>query len=190
MVEQIDDEHPLREPLQIIEREALRGRGIVQNLLDFSRQSEPSLAPTDLCEVLDETLARLSHRISQQRAQVEATYSRDLPAVMADSQQLHQVFTNIILNAVQAMPDGGKLSIASRVDDMQIQIAISDTGVGIAPENLPRIFDPFFTTKEVGQGTGLGLSVSFSIIKQHQGTIEVESAIGGGSCFTVKLPVY
>ena len=190
IVEQIDEVHPLREPLTIIEREALRGRGIVQNLLDFSRQSEPSLAPTDLSGVLDETLARLSHRISQQGIQVEATYSHGLPAVMADPQQMHQVFTNIILNAVQAMSDGGHLEVSSRVVDREVQIAISDSGVGIAPENLPRIFDPFFTTKEVGKGTGLGLSVSFSIIKQHQGTIDVRSTAGKGSCFTVRLPAY
>jgi len=108
---------------------------------------------------------------------------------MGDPNQLQQVFTNIVLNAYQAMPNGGQIHIVTRNADKEVEILISDTGQGIAPESLKHVFDPFFTTKEVGQGTGLGLSVSYGIVKSHGGKIEVESAVGAGSTFIVKLPV-
>ena len=189
ILEQMDGNDRLREPLQIIERESLRGRQIIQNLLDFSRQSEPSFAQTDLKQLVEAALARLGHRISQQGIQVTISYPDGLPMVMADSQRLDQVLTNIMLNAIQAMPKGGELGIQGRVVGREIWVTICDTGVGIPEENLTRIFDPFFTTKEVGQGTGLGLSVSFSIVKQHRGTIDVESTPDKGTCFTIKLPL-
>jgi two-component system NtrC family sensor kinase len=108
---------------------------------------------------------------------------------LGDENQLQQVFLNIMLNAYQAMPNGGQLRIASRADGKEVQVIFADTGSGISQENLKRIFDPFFTTKEVGEGTGLGLSISYGIIEQHGGTIEVESEPGTGSTFTVKLPI-
>ena len=120
-----------------------------------------------------------------------------LPPVMLDSNQIKQVLVNLLNNALQAMPDGGRLLVATRlteseIDGMDHQMAavyVSDSGAGIPPENLGRIFDPFFTTKEVGQGTGLGLSVSYSIVEKHNGRIEVESVPGQGSTFIVLLPI-
>jgi signal transduction histidine kinase/DNA-binding response OmpR family regulator len=189
IAEQVDKDHPLYEPLKIIERETLRGKDIVQHLLDFSRQSEPELKPTHLEQLLEESLVRLQPQISAANVTIERQYEAESPNVLADTERIEQVFTNLIINAVQAMPDGGKLIVGTeRVDD-QILLIFEDTGVGIASEDLPRIFDPFFTTKEVGEGTGLGLSVSFSIIKQHGGSIEVESEPNQGARFTVKLPL-
>jgi signal transduction histidine kinase len=120
-----------------------------------------------------------------------------LPPVMLDTNQIKQVLVNLLNNSVQAMPDGGRLTIATRLTEREhngvyremVAVYVSDSGVGIPPENLGRIFDPFFTTKEVGQGTGLGLSVSYSIIEKHNGRIEVESVPQEGSTFTLLLPV-
>jgi two-component system NtrC family sensor kinase len=108
---------------------------------------------------------------------------------LGDENQLQQVFLNILLNAYQAMPDGGRLIITSQVSSGEVQAVFEDTGMGIAEEDQKRIFDPFFTTKDVGEGTGLGLSISYGIVEQHGGTIEVESQVGEGSRFTVRLPV-
>jgi signal transduction histidine kinase/DNA-binding response OmpR family regulator len=177
------------EPLKLIERETLRCKRIVQNLLDFSRHSELTLARTDLRRVIEATLALLAVQIAQQGIQVDRIYADNLPLLLADAQQLQQVFTNIAVNAIQAMPQGGKLSLSAQMEGREAVVRIRDTGAGISPENLSRIFDPFFTTKEVGQGAGLGLSVSFAIIKRHGGAIEVESAPGKGSCFAIKIPL-
>lgn len=177
------------EPLKLIERETLRCKRIVQNLLDFSRHSELTLARTDLRRVIETTLAVLSAQVAQQGIQVERAYADNLPPLLADAQQLQQVFTNIALNAIQAMPKGGRLGFSAQAEGREVVVRIRDSGAGISQENLSRIFDPFFTTKEVGQGTGLGLSVSFAIVKRHGGTIEVESAIGKGSCFAIRIPL-
>jgi len=189
ILDQIGEDHELHDPLRIVEREALRGKYIVQNLLDFSRQSEPSLESTDIVQALEETLACVNHQTTLQGIEVECLCPEDFPLMMVDARQMHQVFMNIVLNAIHAMPDGGKLTVTAQVVAHEARLGFRDTGGGIPEENLSRIFDPFFTTKEVGQGTGLGLSVSFSIVKQHGGTIEVESEVGKGSCFTVKLPL-
>jgi len=109
--------------------------------------------------------------------------------IYAQKERLQQVFINIILNALDAMPGGGQLSIQTKQQDGQAIIKISDTGLGIKPEHLPRIFDPFFTTKGIGKGTGLGLSISFAIIKEHEGQILVDSQVGQGTTFTIILPV-
>jgi len=114
-----------------------------------------------------------------------------LPLIAGNTSQLQQVFTNLILNAIQAMPDGGKLTLLEKIPENKenIEISFADTGAGISKENLNKIFEPFFTTKKVGQGTGLGLSVSYGIVKEHGGNIEVESTEGQGTIFTVILPL-
>jgi len=131
----------------------------------------------------------LAHQLADQGTKLIKSYEPGLPPIMGDANQLQQVFTNIIMNAHQAMPDGGELRITSRQLGNEIQVLFADSGEGIPSENLKRIFDPFFTTKEVGQGTGLGLSVSYGIVQSHGGTIEVESKMGVGSVFVVKLPI-
>ena len=189
ILRKLPEDDPLRKPLATIEREGLRCKGIIQNLLDFARRSKPSLQPTNVNEVLEAACALIEHQISLDNVVVTKGYDPHLPQVLADANQLQQVFVNIIINARDAMPQGGTLRLITRSLGDEVHIIFSDTGIGIPPENIKRIFDPFFTTKEVGQGTGLGLSVSYGIVEQHGGTIEVKSEVGVGTTFIVKLPV-
>lgn len=189
ILRKLPQDDPLRKPLSTIEREGLRCKGIIQNLLDFARRSKPSLQPVDINQVLEASCLLIEHQMSLDNIVVTKGYAPNLPQVLADPNQLQQVFVNIIQNAYQAMPEGGTLRLVTRALGDEVQIIFADTGVGIPPENLKRIFDPFFTTKEVGQGTGLGLSVSYGIVEQHGGTIEVESKMGAGTTFIVKLPI-
>ncbi|HIP96706.1 MAG TPA: response regulator, partial [Anaerolineae bacterium] len=189
ILRKLTEDDPLRKPLATIEREGLRCKGIIQNLLDFARRSKPSLQPTNVNEVLEAACALIEHQISLDNVVVTKGYDPHLPQVLADANQLQQVFVNIIINARDAMPRGGTLRLITRSLGDEVHIIFSDTGIGIPPENIKRIFDPFFTTKEVGQGTGLGLSVSYGIVEQHGGTIEVKSEVGVGTTFIVKLPV-
>lgn len=121
--------------------------------------------------------------------QVSVQLDQSEPEAAIDTGELQQVILNILLNAMQAMPDGGRLGIRTNVCRDVVEITITDTGIGIAPENLRKVFNPFFTTKEVGKGTGLGLSVSFDIIEKHGGTIKVQSKLGKGTSFTIVLPM-
>ena len=189
LAKKIPPDDPMAKPLKAIEREGLRCKRIVQNLLDFARRSQPSLRPVNVNDILEASCALIEHQVTLQNVELIKGYDPNLPLVMADDNQLQQVFMNMILNAYQAMPNGGTLRITTRSVGQEVQIIFSDTGVGIPPENLNRIFDPFFTTKEVGRGTGLGLSVSYGIIQQHGGSIEVESQVGVGTTFIVKLPI-
>jgi len=169
--------------------EATRCKNIVRGLLDFARQSEPNVEESDANEVLRRTLSLLENQALFQNIKITTAFSTSLPKAMMDSSQIQQVFTNIILNAAEAMAGEGELIIASRVasNGESIEIECSDTGCGIPRENLGKIFDPFFTTKEVGRGTGLGLAVSYGIIARHNGAIEVESELGKGTTFIVKF---
>ena len=188
LVKRTPEDSAMRKPLLSIEREALRCKAIVQNLLDFARHSKPALGPVDVNQVLDTTCDLLSHQITNRGTELLKDFAPGLPSILGDANQLQQVFTNIMLNAYQAMPDGGRLTITTRQEKDDVEIVFSDTGVGIPAEDVKRIFDPFYTTKEVGQGTGLGLSVSYGIVKSHGGTIEAESKQHEGSTFTVRLP--
>jgi signal transduction histidine kinase/CheY-like chemotaxis protein len=179
----------LRKPLTTIEKESLRCKRIVQNLLDFARHSEPATQPTNINELIDASCELVEHQTSLQNVELLKGYDPALPLIMADPSQLQQVFINTILNAYQAMPDGGTLHITTRTVGSELQVIFTDTGKGISPENIQNIFDPFFTTKEVGEGTGLGLSVSYGIVKAHGGDIEVESQVGKGTTFVIKLPL-
>jgi signal transduction histidine kinase/CheY-like chemotaxis protein len=184
----LPEEEPLRKPLTTIEKESLRCKRIVQNLLDFARHSEPTLQLTNINELIDASCDLVEHQNSLQNIQLVKGYNPALPSIMADPNQLQQVFINVMLNSYQAMPDGGTLHITTRTVGSELQVIFADTGTGIPPENVQNIFDPFFTTKEVGEGTGLGLSVSYGIIKAHGGDIEVESQVGKGTTFVIKLP--
>ncbi len=180
---------PLRKPLMTIEKESLRCKRIVQDLLDFARRSEPAFRLTNINELIDASCSLVEHQTSFQNVRLVKSYEPALPSIMADPHQLQQVFINVILNAYQAMPHGGTLYITTRAEGPELQAIFTDTGTGIPPENVQHIFDPFFTTKEVGEGTGLGLSVSYGIIKAHGGDIEVESQTGKGTTFVIKLPL-
>jgi len=176
-------------PLATIEQESLRCKQIVKNLLDFARIGEVCLTEVDLHQTLEATCQLLEYQLAQQKVELVKNYALDLPTVRADPQQMQQVFVNIVLNAYQAMPQGGHLEIKTWAKDNEVAVAFSDEGEGIPVEHQNRIFDPFFTTKEAGKGTGLGLSVSYGIVHRHGGHIDVESQIGYGSTFTVRLPV-
>ncbi len=196
MLEDLPPDDPMRTDLETIDREAARTRQIVRSLLDFARTSDPVLVPTDLNGLVEEAVMLVCTRSVLAKVSLEKDLS-SLPPVMLDTNQIKQVLVNLLNNAVQAMPDGGRLTVATRLTEREengvyremVAVYVSDSGVGIPPENLGRIFDPFFTTKEVGQGTGLGLSVSYSIVEKHNGRIEVESVLQEGSTFILLLPV-
>jgi len=177
-----------RKYLNIVAKETSRCGSIVRSLLEFARQSELKIESLDVNLVLKKTLALVEHQITLQNIKLTKKFT-PLPRISADSSQLQQVFMNIILNAVQAMPNTGEISVTTAEGkDNFIEVRISDTGCGIAKENIPKLFDPFFSTKKEGRGIGLGLSVVYGIINRHRGRIEVESEVGKGSTFIVKLP--
>ena len=175
--------------LKQIRENAVRASGIVTDLLKFARQSNPEMRHQDVWETV-RTAVRLNDYVVR-RANVKVVMDVAAKPVktLYDAQQLEQVLVNLIQNAVQAMPQGGTLTVGVRELPDWIDIDVRDTGVGIPPKNLPRIFDPFFTTKAPGEGTGLGLSVSYGIVAEHKGRIDVRSEVGKGSVFTVRLPV-
>jgi two-component system NtrC family sensor kinase len=179
-----------KENLDRIEKETKRCHSIVQSLLDFSRQHEPTVESVDINGLLDSTLKLFESQYLFHNIQLVKNYYPDLKAIPADPSQLQQVFMNVILNAVDAMKGKGRLTIETGPSSESgfIDISFSDTGCGIPPENIARIFDPFFTTKGVGHGTGLGLSVSYGIVQRHNGDITVSSSPGVGSTFTITLP--
>ncbi len=189
MLKKLPGEDPFRKPLISIEREGLRCKKIIQGLLDFSRRSTPTLQPLDLNESVEAACKLIEHQITIDNVRLIKGFAPNLPSIEGDTNQLQQVFVNLIINAYQSMPQGGDLRITTRTVGNQVQAIFADAGVGIRPEDLKHIFDPFFTTKEVGKGTGLGLSVSYGIIKSHGGRIEVDSQEGVGTRFVVSLPV-
>jgi two-component system NtrC family sensor kinase len=183
------DKDPEKEDLEVIVNETNRCKKIVKGLLDFARQTEPQKTLSDVNEVIDKSINLISHQAGMQNVKIEEKIKPDLPQIMIDAGQVQQVFINILLNGIEAMPQGGTLTVSSGIEDQMATIRFTDTGIGIPEENLPKIFDPFFTTKKIGKGTGLGLSVSYGIIERHRGKLEVKSQVGKGTTFTVKLPV-
>jgi two-component system, NtrC family, sensor kinase len=171
-------------------------RKIVRGLLDFSRQTRLELEPTDINDLARSTLALAANQALIKGISLEFELGEGLPRCALDQNQLRSVLLNIIINALDATEAGGKVvvrtGLGAGTDEpgrQGIEIGVADTGCGIPPEHLDRLFDPFFTTKEVGQGTGLGLSVSLGIVERHGGTIRVRSEAGRGSTFTIWLPV-
>lgn len=192
-LEDIPGDNQTRKDLELVVREAKRARDVVRRLLDFARQGESSRASASLNEVVDDVVALSRHLIHTSGVVLKTRFDESLPWVMMDANQIKQVALNLVHNALQAMPDGGTMEIvtssARRQNRAWALIAVSDTGVGIPHPDLSRIFEPFFTTKGNQGGTGLGLSVTYGIVTDHGGTIEVESESGKGSKFTVWLPL-
>jgi two-component system NtrC family sensor kinase len=190
-LEEMETDDPRRKNLEKVAAEATRCKNIVRGLLDFARQSEPNVEEADANEILRRTLSVLQNQAQFQNITITTMLCTSLPKAMMDSGQIQQVFTNIILNAAEAIDGQGEVTITTRIAEngQSIEIEFTDTGCGISRENLEKIFDPFFTTKEVGCGTGLGLAVSYGIIARHQGTIEVKSSPGKGTTFIVRLPL-
>ena len=187
--EHLDDADLIREATEKIYGAVRRASNIIENLLKFVRPSSGTpMAPLNINHILDDTLALMASETVSRQINVQQQLTLSLPPVMGNRSLLQQVFTNLILNAVAAMPIGGQLCVTTQTNKEQILISFADTGRGIEPQDLDHIFEPFFTTMPVGQGTGLGLSISYAIIQQHGGQITVESKREQGSIFTVWLP--
>jgi two-component system, NtrC family, sensor kinase len=184
----LPQEHPNREEVEIISLQTERMAKIVGNLLAFARQKSLNQKEFLVHEVLDDILGQIGHQVPMDRIKVVREYAPDVAGVRGDADQLRQVFSNLILNAVQAIGGGGTLTVAtcSRGEEAGCVVSVADTGRGIAPEHLEKIFTPFFTTKD--NGSGLGLSVSYGIVKDHGGEIQVESTPGRGTRFSIVIP--
>jgi signal transduction histidine kinase len=184
----LDDEEKWR-LLQDIYFETERAGEIVKSLLDFTRKEKPEMVPLDLADVIQSTLRLAQNEMVINNVSFSSDLPHDLPRVKGAANQLRQVFLNLLLNAIQAMPGGGRLHLSAGCrEEGRVCAEVRDEGVGIPPETLPRIFDPFFTTKEPGKGTGLGLSVSLGIVRKFGGDIQVTSEPGRGTVVHVCLP--
>ena len=184
-----NEDENLESKLQIIKRNVTRASNIINNLLEFSRHSQKDRELIDVNLIIDKTLSLIDKDLRSQNIEVTKIYE-EIPKAYLNIDSLKQVFLNIIINAIHAMPEGGELTIQTKFFDGEwIKVKLLDTGTGIPKENLNNIFTPFFTTKELGKGTGLGMYVSHSIIKRENGEILVDSIEGEGTTFTVLLPV-
>ncbi|MFH1297247.1 MAG: ATP-binding protein [Bacteroidota bacterium] len=168
---------------------SLNAREIIKHLMIFARQKKPEKTRLNLNTIVNEGLVFFESRCSKEGIELVRTLSPELPEIIADQTQIHQVLVNLVTNAIQAMPEGGRLIIRTEAGEKQVSLIIEDTGTGITNEVKKQMFIPFFTTKEVGQGTGIGLSVVHGVITSHNGIIKVESEIGIGSKFEVQLPI-
>jgi len=162
---------------------------VVRGLLDFSVMRDLEIQPESLNRVIEESLRLVKHELDKGHVQLVQELDPDLPRVPLDRQKVEQVFVNVLLNAVQAMPSGGKLTVRTRRADGAVAAEVDDTGPGIPEEKLSRVFDPFFTTKPVGQGTGLGLTVVRRIVELHGGEITLSNRPGGGARATLIFPM-
>jgi len=189
-LEDLDEKDVLRSNLEKAVTEATRCKDIVKGLLDFSRQTEPKIEQSDVNKILEQTLDLVKNQALFQNVKITCNFS-SLPTILIDAGQIQQVFTNIILNAAEAVEGKGELTVATKAssDNEYVEVSFTDTGCGILPEDHEKIFDPFFSTKEVGRGTGLGLAVSHGIIARHKGVIEVQSELGKGTTFIIRLPL-
>jgi two-component system NtrC family sensor kinase len=175
--------------LNAIFEQVERASATVANLLAFTRRDETSFQEISINDVINTTARLVANEADVNKVELHLELGSNLPRIKGNANNLQQVFLNLFLNAVQAMPDGGRLDVRSYVENGALRLDVSDTGTGIRPEHLDKVFDPFFTTKEVGKGTGLGLSVSYGIVKRHRGTILVQSEVGKGTTFSVILPL-
>jgi len=185
----LGDRETVERYLELIHDGIKRIERTVANLLDFSRQRRMVLEPTSINHNLRHVVELVEYQLRKARVEARLELDAAEPYVMADHFQMEQLFLNLVLNALQAMPDGGTLTLKTQARDDRVVAEIRDTGVGISEEIRERIFDPFFTTRDVEEGTGLGLAVSDSIVASHGGALEVESAPGKGSVFRVAFPV-
>lgn len=192
ILESMPKDSPEFEDMSLVLSEAQRSREVVRRLLDFSRQSDILRVDTDLNEIITMVLQLVHHLAQTSNIKVRMELWEDIPIIRADRNQMQQVILNLIHNAIYAMEDGGELVVQSLLEERENQtwlvIIVADTGRGIEEENIDKIFEPFFTTKPSGEGTGLGLSVSYSIVSEHGGYIEVDSKVGKGSIFKIWLP--
>jgi PAS domain S-box-containing protein len=175
--------------IEKITKASLHAREVVKKLMLFARQMPPQKIRVNLNQVIEEGLYFLESRCAKEGIKVARSFSPNLPEIIADSAQMTQVLVNIVVNAIQAMPGGGKLTIRTNASDRFVSLTVEDTGVGMSEKAVKQIFLPFFTTKDVGQGTGLGLPVVHGIITSHGGSINVDSKVGQGTKFEIHLPI-
>jgi signal transduction histidine kinase len=190
LVKNTIDKEQLQNNLTKIESAIEYCTGIIRGLLDFARQTEPLLRPVTVSRAIDKALSLVEHQPKMKLLEVARDEPPDLPLVVADFNQLVQVFINLLVNAIQSMENKGKITIHTGEEEGWVKMSISDTGCGIPEENMDKIFTPFFTTKEDIKGVGLGLAVSHGIIERHGGRIETQSEVGKGSTFTIFMPAY
>jgi len=192
LAKQISGDDTKSKMLEKIAKQTFRASEIVNSLLNFSRTSKTEFESVDVNRVITETISLVSHQLQKAGVLTHLDLQQNLTALNANANKLQQVFLNLILNARDAMTaggtTGGTIELRSWAEGSGARVEVSDTGHGIAPENLHRIYDPFFTTKGVKKGTGLGLSVTYGIIQEHGGSIEVSNRRGGGATFRVELP--
>ena len=189
MIKKVPKGDALEEGLQVIIDETIRCRKIIQELLEFSKGREPTKVPTNINEIIGKALNILENEFLLNRIDMDKSLAPDLPDIMADGSQMEQVFVNLLLNAVQAVPEGGTIQVKSSLNQQEssVSIEVTDNGPGIGRKEQSKIFEPFFSTKP--NGTGLGLSVSYGIVRNHQGNINVHSQPGEGTRFLIKLPI-
>ena len=184
---EIDDDDPIiQKSIKTIENESEKAASTVQRFLTFARQSEPELKLVNVNKLLDNSIGLASHLAIMEKVTLDKEFGGQIPDILIDPRQIEQVFINLILNAIQAMRAGGKLTVCSEQKDGIVEIRFSDTGSGISAENMIKIFNPFFTTKKAG--TGLGLAICKQILEKHGGTIKIESDPGMGTTVYVTLP--
>jgi two-component system NtrC family sensor kinase len=190
MLKKVDENHPWKRDLENIVQQTTRCRNIVRGLLDFARQRKPDKKEWDIHALIERTLTLVENQARFQNIKILKEFKPDIPKLHVDGDQIQQVFMNILINAADAMAqNGGTLTIRTDTHDQTVEVSFTDTGCGISKEHLSKLFTPFFTTKETGKGTGLGLAISYGIIQSHGGEIEVESEVGKGSTFRIKLPI-
>ncbi len=189
LAKQISEDEQKSKLLDKIAKQTFRASEIVNSLLSFSRTSTTEFVELDVGKVIQETLNLVEHQLRKSAIEVKLDMHPALPPVKGNAGKLQQVFLNLFLNARDAMEAGGTLAVRAWSEEGFARIDVTDSGQGIQPENLARIYDPFFTTKAARKGTGLGLSVTYGIVREHGGSIEVESRWGAGSRFRVELPL-
>jgi two-component system, LuxR family, sensor kinase FixL len=193
LLAQIVEDDSQRRALTVIEQEVERMGTLVANLLQFSRRGQAQISSVDIREELENTLALIHYHLRNHRITVVRQFASDVPMLHADRQQLRQVFLNLLTNASDAMPQGGSPTLGVTLGQLEpgvpaVVITFTDTGIGVAPEDMPRVMEPFFTTKAAGKGTGLGPAICRRMAQEHHGTFEVSSIVGQGTTIGLTLP--
>lgn len=192
LADELADNQEIKDDLKLIVEQADRCKKIVGGLLNFARKNQVNFGEVDMNSLIRQSISSV---IVPANIQTEVSYIKGNPIAMVDKDQMAQVFTNLLKNSIDAMPDGGRIAVALNTNRSDLFVSFKDTGTGIAKENLDRVFTPFFTTKPIGKGTGLGLSIIYGIVKMHKGDITVESnadpAFGPtGTTFTIRIPLH
>jgi len=189
LIRETKDGDPSCTPLKSIEQEARRCSKMVKDLLTFARIEKTFFKLSNINSIIEDALYLIKTRAKTQNIEILVNFSENIPEIALNSNQIQQVIINLCNNAIDAMPQGGKIAITTKKLEKEVEITVSDTGTGISEEVKKHLFEPFFTTKEVGKGAGLGLSLVYEIVKKHNGSIEVESESNKSAAFKIKLPI-